>query len=276
MSYSPTEVRHKQKQQTKKTDKEKKKRTGDGEFVAEGNESDTVQVNRNRLRSCSRRYSRNGHRRPSLGFYARMWARDYSAFFAALCGIESAMSAIRGKDDITNHLVSGSGAGLALSFLRQGFKLRPAHALSSVAVFAVIQATIYKVKETIKSRNAQDALYTEARAMLSMLGLEEYEKNFKKGRLTDPTLPLLTDRLYIHTSFSLLCSNYKPIPFLMNSDSRELREVNIPPGARLLILDHIKRFVHKLLYFYMDQIYEFYPTILCCFECRYPKMVNRK
>ncbi|KAF2531868.1 hypothetical protein F2Q70_00031824 [Brassica cretica] len=155
--------------------------------------------------------------------YARMWARDYSVFFAALCGIESAMSAIRGKDDITNHLVSGSGAGLALSFLRQGFKLRPAHALSSFAVFAVIQATIYKVKETIKSRNAQDALYTEARAMLSMLGLEEYEKNFKKGRLTDPTLPLLTDR--------------------------ELREVNIPPGPRLLILDHIKR---------------------------YPKMVNRK
>ncbi|KAF3485908.1 hypothetical protein F2Q69_00055706 [Brassica cretica] len=148
---------------------------------------------------------------------------QYAPFFAALCGIESAMSAIRGKDDITNHLVTGSGAGLALSFLRQGFKLRPAHALSSVAVFAVIQATIYKVKETIKSRNAQDALYTEARAMLSMLGLEEYEKNFKKGDLTDPTLPLLTDR--------------------------ELREVNIPPGARLLILDHIKR---------------------------YPKMVNRK
>ncbi|CAN7102227.1 unnamed protein product [Brassica rapa subsp. narinosa] len=132
----------------------------------------------------------------------------------------------------------GSGAGLALSFLRQGFKLRPAHALSSVASFAVIQAIMYKVKERIKSRNAQDALYTEARAMLSKLRLEEYEKNFKKGHLTDPTLPLLTDR--------------------------ELQEVNIPPGARLLILDHIKRFVHKLLYFYMDQIYELYPTSLCC------------
>ena len=59
------------------------------------------------------------------------------------------------------------------------------------------------MKETIKSRNAQDALHTEARAMLSMLGLEEYEKNFKKGRLTDPTLPLLTDRFYTHISFKL-------------------------------------------------------------------------
>ena len=133
-----------------------------------------------------------------------------------------------------------------------------------------------EVSETMKSRNTQDAFYTETRAMLSKLGLEEYEKNFKKGRLTDPTLPLLTDRLYIHTSFSLLCSNYKPIRFLMNSDSRELREVNIPPGPRLLILDHIQRFEYKLLYSYMDQRYGLYPTMVCCFECRYNKMVNRK
>ncbi|KAF2554154.1 hypothetical protein F2Q68_00036237 [Brassica cretica] len=51
------------------------------------------------------------------------------------------------------------------------------------------------------------------------LGLEKYEKNFKKRHFTDPTLPLLTDR--------------------------ELQEVNIPGGARLLILDHIKRY-HKM------------------------------
>ncbi|KAH0923930.1 hypothetical protein HID58_023948, partial [Brassica napus] len=44
----------------------------------------------------------------------------------------------------------------------------------------------------------------------------------------------------------------------------ELQELNIPPGARLLILDHIKRFVYKLLYSYMDQRCELDPTILCC------------
>lgn len=47
------------------------------------------------------------------------------------------------------------------------------------------------------------------------LGLQNYEKNFKKGLLTDTTLPLLTDSA--------------------------LRDVNIPPGPRLLILDHIQR-----------------------------------
>jgi hypothetical protein len=30
--------------------------------------------------------------------------------------------------------------------------------------------------------------------MLNQLGLQNYEKNFKKGLLTDETLPLLNDR----------------------------------------------------------------------------------
>uniref|UniRef100_M4FIY5 SAM domain-containing protein n=1 Tax=Brassica campestris TaxID=3711 RepID=M4FIY5_BRACM len=127
-------------------------------------------------------------------------------------------------------LVSASGAGLAISLVSEGLKVKPAHALSTAAVFAVVSGTIYKVSETIKSHNAQDAFYTETRVMLSKLGLEEYEKNFKKGHLTDPTLPFLTDSV--------------------------LQEVNIPPGPRLLILDHIQRFEYKLLYSYMDQIYE--------------------
>ena len=48
--------------------------------------------------------------------------------------------------------------------------------------------------------------------MLLKLGLEVYEKSFKKGHFADLTLPLLTDRLSIHTSLSslsLLCSNFK-------------------------------------------------------------------
>ncbi|MCL7047369.1 hypothetical protein MKW94_014628, partial [Papaver nudicaule] len=49
--------------------------------------------------------------------------------------------------------------------------------------------------------------------MLSKLGLQNYEKNFKKGLLTDITLPLLTDSA--------------------------LKDVGVPPGPRLLILDHI-------------------------------------
>ncbi|CAN6875949.1 unnamed protein product [Brassica oleracea] len=163
----------------------------------------------------ARRYPR------ALGSLSRtQFARDYSTFAAAACGIDSIMRVTRGKDDLTNHLVSGSGAGLAYSFVSQGFKVRPAHALLTAAGSAVVMSgTVYKGNEIIRSRNAQDSFYTEARAMLSKLSLEDYEKNFKKGHLTDYTLPLLTDS--------------------------DLKEVNIPPGARLLILDHIKRFVHK-------------------------------
>lgn len=40
----------------------------------------------------------------------------------------------------------------------------------------------------------EDLYYAKARSMLSNLGLQNYEKNFKKGLLTDSTLPLLTDR----------------------------------------------------------------------------------
>ena len=57
--------------------------------------------------------------------------------------------------------------------------------------------------QTTKPRNAQDAFYIETKAMLSKLGLEEYEKNFKKGHLTDFTLPLLTDRLHYTSPSSL-------------------------------------------------------------------------
>ncbi|GBG88531.1 hypothetical protein CBR_g48001 [Chara braunii] len=50
--------------------------------------------------------------------------------------------------------------------------------------------------------------------MLAHLGLQKYEKNFRKGLLTDATLPLLNDSA--------------------------LRDVRIPPGPRLLILDQVR------------------------------------
>ncbi|KAF2552021.1 hypothetical protein F2Q68_00036217, partial [Brassica cretica] len=147
--------------------------------------------------------------------FVRKCAAVFSVISAADCGIESVMKGIRGKDDVTNRLVSGSGAGLTFCFLSKGLKARPAQALFSAAGFAVMSATAYKMMQTTKPRNAQDAFYIETKAMLSKLGLEEYEKNFKKGHLSDFTLPLLTDS--------------------------DLKDVNIPSGARRLILDHIKR-----------------------------------
>ena len=49
--------------------------------------------------------------------------------------------------------------------------------------------------------------------MLATLGLEKYEKNFRKGLLTDDTLLLLNDSA--------------------------LQEVRIPPGPRLKILNYV-------------------------------------
>lgn len=40
----------------------------------------------------------------------------------------------------------------------------------------------------------EDVFYNKTRSLLTSLGLQDYEKNFKKGLLTDNTLPLLTDR----------------------------------------------------------------------------------
>lgn len=41
---------------------------------------------------------------------------------------------------------------------------------------------------------AEDLNYVKTRFMLSDLGLQNYEKNFKRGMLSDSTLPLLNDR----------------------------------------------------------------------------------
>jgi hypothetical protein len=49
----------------------------------------------------------------------------------------------------------------------------------------------------------EDTYYSYGRSMLQELGLQNYEKNFKKGLLTDQTLPLLTDR-YGHTMWKIL------------------------------------------------------------------------
>lgn len=40
----------------------------------------------------------------------------------------------------------------------------------------------------------KDLYYSKTRSMLSNLGLDRYEANFKRGLLTDYTLPLLNDR----------------------------------------------------------------------------------
>lgn len=51
-----------------------------------------------------------------------------------------------------------------------------------------------QVGQTFAQRPTEDPYYRQTRSMLSNLGLQRYEKNFKRGLLCDKTLPLLRDR----------------------------------------------------------------------------------
>jgi len=90
-----------------------------------------------------------------------------------------------------------------------------ANAITTGVAFAVFQGGFFMIGQKFSQPQSEDTYYSRGRSMLQSLGLQNYEKNFKKGLLTDQTLPLLTDSA--------------------------LRDVKIPPGPRLLILDHIKR-----------------------------------
>ncbi|KAJ0695253.1 putative mitochondrial import inner membrane translocase subunit TIM22 [Helianthus annuus] len=56
------------------------------------------------------------------------------------------------------------------------------------------KSVLIQVSRIFIRPRGEDVMYNETRAMLSSLGLEKYEKNFKIGLLTDNTLLQLTDK----------------------------------------------------------------------------------
>ncbi|KFK34395.1 hypothetical protein AALP_AA5G139700 [Arabis alpina] len=142
-------------------------------------------------------------------------ARNFAAITGVNAGIACVMKRIRGKEDLESAVVAALGSGFAYSLVSQGLQGQPMNAITTAAGFAVFQGIFFKLGEKFSKPNPEDPFYTRSRTMLLKLGLEKYDKNFRKGLLTDPTLPLLTDSA--------------------------LRDVSIPPGPRLLILDHIQR-----------------------------------
>jgi len=119
-----------------------------------------------------------------------------------------------------------------------GVALAPAgilmDAVRTGAVFSLLQGAFYQVRAVAaaavallrltlrlqignmmsgKKSPEEDMTYLHTKAMLTSLGLASFEKNFRKGQLDDLTLPLLTDSA--------------------------LKEVRIPPGPRLRILQHV-------------------------------------
>lgn len=82
-------------------------------------------------------------------------------------------------------------------------------------LFSLLQGAFFQIGTMFSGdkKQEEDLSYAHTRGMLMALGLQDYENNFKKGLLNDATLPLLTDSA--------------------------LKEVKIPPGPRLRILQHV-------------------------------------
>ncbi|VAH32118.1 unnamed protein product [Triticum turgidum subsp. durum] len=155
----------------------------------------------------------------------------------ANAGISCVMRRVRGVEDVQgsmyvhdyllsykqqnndNFMAAAFGSGALFSIVSgMGTPNPVVNAITTGMAFAVFQGGFFIVGQKFsktKTHN-EDMNYSRARNMLNQLGLQNYEKNFKKGLLTDETLPLLNESA--------------------------LRDVNIPPGPRLVILEHIRRF----------------------------------
>ncbi|KAL6500997.1 hypothetical protein OROHE_025194 [Orobanche hederae] len=142
-------------------------------------------------------------------------ARNFAVMAGANAGISCVMRRLRGKEDVQSSMVSAFGSGAMFALVSGvGVPNPVANALTTGLFFAFIQGGIFKLGQKFSQPQTEDVYYVKTRSMLSNLGLQNYEKNFKRGLLTDITLPLLTERA--------------------------LSDVRIPPGPRLLILDHIE------------------------------------
>lgn len=152
----------------------------------------------------------------ALGGGPLIQARNFAVMTGVNAGITCVMKRIRGKEDVQSSMVAAFGSGAAFSLVSgMGGPNQAANVITSGLFFALVQGGIFKLGQKISQPPVEDVFYNKTRSMLTSLGLQNYEKNFKKGLLTDSTLPLLTDSA--------------------------LRDVRIPPGPRLLILDRIQR-----------------------------------
>ncbi|KAF8379856.1 hypothetical protein HHK36_029305 [Tetracentron sinense] len=137
----------------------------------------------------------------------------------AFCGVDSGLVIC---------MVAAFGSGAMFSLVSgMGGPNQATNVITSGLFFALIQGGLFQLGQKFSQPPVEDAFYARTRGMLTSLGLQNYEKNFKKGLLTDSTLALLTDR-QVGLPLAMICFS-------------ALSDVKIPPGPRLLILDHIQR-----------------------------------
>ena len=163
----------------------------------------------------------------------KVLALNLAVFSAVQSGLTLAVKKYRGvegNDDIPSNMAGMFGAGISLSLCTNLVGDAPAapgqtkptdaagyatDALRTGALFAGLNGAFMKVGQWFTGKNqTTDVYYYHTNGMLAALGLEKYEKNFKRGLLTDDTLALLSDSA--------------------------LKEIKIPPGPRLKILNYVE------------------------------------
>eukprot|EP00976_Prorocentrum_cordatum_P084655 1185753-Prorocentrum_minimum.AAC.4 len=157
--------------------------------------------------------------------------RNVAVMTGMNAGLTLLMKRIRGVEDWKNGAAASFGAGFCYSVVSNvgAPKILPAgtvvpsgavailaDAARTGALFAILQTVFTKIGDNFAGKaQEEDTSFVATKQMLDALELSKYEKNFKKGQLTDRTITLLTESA--------------------------LSEVKIPPGPRLLILNHVEQ-----------------------------------
>ncbi|KAA3475927.1 mitochondrial import inner membrane translocase subunit TIM22-like [Gossypium australe] len=122
-------------------------------------------------------------------------ARNFAVMTGVNAGISCVMKRLRGKEDVQSSMAAAFGSGAMFSLVSgMGGPNQAANAVTSGLFFALVQGGLFQLGQKFSQPPVEDVNYYRTRSMLNSLGLQNYEKNFKKGLLTDSTLPLLTDR----------------------------------------------------------------------------------
>ncbi|THU50017.1 hypothetical protein C4D60_Mb06t15650 [Musa balbisiana] len=142
-------------------------------------------------------------------------ARNFAVMTGTNAGISCVMKRIRGVEDMQGSMVAAFGSGAmfslvsgmggpnqALNAVTSGLMVAafgsgamfslvsgmggPNQALNAVTsglFFSLVQGGLFKIGEKFSQPPADDVLYSGTKRMLTNLGLQNYEKNFKKGLL---------------------------------------------------------------------------------------------
>jgi len=151
-------------------------------------------------------------------------ARNFAVMTGVHACISTTLKKVRnGTEDLKGNMVASFGSGAAFSLVSGVGGPNPIpNALSTGVVFALFQGAFYQIGKQFSKGKAggsgakADAAYFRTDQMLDTLGLVQYRKNFRRGLLSDSTLPLLTDSA--------------------------LHDARVPAGPRLLILDHVNTY----------------------------------